>query len=215
VQVYTTHDPNNPHFMARTNILEAAEKVFATVDRRGYPHVAIVGHSLGSVVAFDSMRRLDQRGSPMLGRIGTIVTVGAALEKVRYFFAQREMLRSPGGSAPIGRPVAMYRHATDELDSAVGLAAGKRWLNLWYANDVVANPITSFGENVRYNLGSWDRWPLRHRVRPGHAQLLAEALRCPVNVDYGIRWRYRLFWPHSDYWLDPTVMSLVRDAVFA
>jgi pimeloyl-ACP methyl ester carboxylesterase len=228
VQVYTNRDELSTHFAAREGVLAAAEHVFETVDRRGYEGVVVVGHSLGSVVALDALQRLDARDSTILTRVDAIVTFGTALEKVKYFFSresdsysglavrrlkERERaIADAGGYEDIRQSVAVTQ-SLQTLDRAVGLAGGRRraWVNLWYANDVVANPITTFGID--------DREPSTRRWRP-RTELDVEGLiresrdRLLVNASLG--WRvfppWKILWPHSDYWTDDRVLDVIGRA---
>ncbi|HET6770833.1 MAG TPA: hypothetical protein VFH75_04245 [Actinomycetota bacterium] len=228
VQVYTNRDELSTHFAAREGVLAAAEHVFETVDRRGYEGVVVVGHSLGSVVALDALQRLDARDSNILTRVDAIVTFGTALEKVKYFFSresdsysglavrrlkERERaVADAGGYEDIRQSVAVSQ-SLQTLDGAVDLAGGKRraWVNLWYANDVVANPITTFGID--------DREPSSRRWRP-RTKLDVDGLiresRDRLLVNAGLGWRFfppwKILWPHSDYWTDERVLDVIGRA---
>jgi pimeloyl-ACP methyl ester carboxylesterase len=225
VQVYTNRDELSTHFVAREGVLTAAEQVFETVDRRGYEGVVVVGHSLGSVVALDALERLDARDSDILSRVDAIVTFGTALEKVKYFFSresdsysamavrrlkERERaIAEAGGIEDIRQSVAVAQ-SLQTLERAVDLAGGKRraWVNLWYANDVVANPITSFGsENRKPPVLGW-----RRKVSVDVDRLLLDS-REQLLVNAALGWRlfppWKIFWPHSDYWTDDRVLEVI------
>lgn len=225
VQVYTIRDELSAHFAAREGVLAAAEQVFETVDRRGYEGVVVVGHSLGSVVALDALERLDARESNILTRVDAIVTFGTALEKVKYFFSresdsysalavrrlkERERaIANAGGIEDIRQSVAVAQ-SMQTLERAEDLAGGKRraWVNLWYANDVVANPITSFGAG--------DRKPAvllwRRRVSVEVDRMIHES-RDELLVNAALGWRFwppgKMLWPHSDYWMDDRVLEVI------
>jgi pimeloyl-ACP methyl ester carboxylesterase len=225
VQVYTNRDELSTHFVAREGVLAAAEQVFETVDRRGYEAVVVVGHSLGSVVALDALERLDARDSDILSRVDAIVTFGTALEKVKYFFSresdsysamavrrlkERERaIAEAGGIEDIRQSVAVAQ-SLQTLERAVDLAGGKRraWVNLWYANDVVANPITSFGSDDRK--APILRW--RRKASVDVDRVLLDS-REELLVNAALGWRFlppwKIFWPHSDYWTDDRVLEVI------
>ncbi len=170
----------------------------------------MIGHSLGAVVAFDSLQRLQSRKPNLLPRIGSIVTLGAALEKVRYFFSQESRDERSGGTTPRSTEVSVR---LQDLQDAVALARDKTWLNLWYWNDVVADPIQWFSED-RSDMPRY-RW--RRVGLPGFPPVLNEARqRLVANISFGWRWRDRVIpiWPHSDYWIDVRVLTVIREAVF-
>lgn len=225
VQVYTNRDELSAHFAAREGVLAAAEQVFETVDRRGYEAVVVVGHSLGSVVALDALERLDARDSDILRRVDAIVTFGTALEKVKYFFSREsdsysamavrrlkereDVIAEARGIEDIRQSVSVSQ-SLQTLERAVGLAGGDRraWVNLWYANDVVANPITTFGTEGR-RPPCW-RWRRGAALDVGH--LIGEG-RDDLLVNAALGWRllppWKVFWPHSDYWTDDRVLEVI------
>ncbi len=224
VQVYTTLDELDPFFARRDAILDETEEVFALLERRGYQEIALIGHSLGSVVALDAMTRLAQHGSPLLGRIDAVVTFGTALEKVKYFFLREadpyaRLARSAEdleaamkttrdqGDLRASAAVAQNVRALEEGVSLAG-ATSRSWVNLWYANDVVANPITTFDTATRRaRTIHWDRGS-----SPDVAALLASSRDAQVlNVGLGFRaWPLtKIPWPHSDYWSDDRVLRVL------
>jgi pimeloyl-ACP methyl ester carboxylesterase len=193
VQVYSERDENSEHFAAREEVLAEAEKAFAVIARRGYKHIVVVGHSLGAVIAFTSLDRLGRRLPPLLERIEAFVTLGSALEKVRYFFE---------------RAKPRDRAAEQRLEApAHEIAEGRVWLNLWYANDVVANPVTTFQKEGDIPKG------YRSKDLPELPQLVAEAKRnLVVNINYGYPiTRLPVVWTHSRYWGDMSVLRLITE----
>ncbi len=193
VQIYAERDENNEHYAAREAVLAEAEKTFALVAERDYAHLVVIAHSLGSVIAFTALDRLRRRIPELLPRIDAFVTFGSALEKVRFFFERRKQA-DEAASQRLVRP-------------ARGIAENRVWLNLWYKNDVVANPITTFdSETAKHK-------DYRHGAEPPFERLLEEARRhLVVNISYGypVTW-LPLAWTHSRYWGDPSIMGLVTD----
>jgi hypothetical protein len=196
VQVYAERDENSEHYAAREAVLKQAEKTFELISRRGYEHIIVIGHSLGAVIAFTALDRLARRIPPLLPRIDAFITVGTALEKVRYFFERRKE-HDKEASARLIAP-------------ATTIASGRAWLNLWYANDVVANPITTFGSEGIGNKGY--KWP----HIPPLPKLLEEARHgLVVNIDFGYPvLPLPLVWTHSRYWADHAAMALMADVAF-
>jgi hypothetical protein len=59
VALYATADENSAFFATRTKILEEmSRKLRWLIRQRDYDHVAIAGHSLGSVIVYDAVNRL-------------------------------------------------------------------------------------------------------------------------------------------------------------
>lgn len=190
VQVYVQQDENREHFAVRQRVIAEAEATLALVGERDYERIVIIGHSLGSVVALDVLRRLVVRNPAMIDRLDAFVSLGTAIEKVRYAFERKE----------IAREVAA------EFQGAVRSVLGDcAWVNLWYWNDPVANPITTFQEQAK---------PVRRRWKKGIdvASLLATARKeLVVNVSFGFPLRPFPIWTHSRYWTDARVGRVLAD----
>jgi hypothetical protein len=111
VAVYVSADEKAASFQARSAILKESVATLSRilVDARGrYDRVIVAGHSLGSVIAYDTINKLlsqvwvspDQAGdtsSPAitpsdLAKLKGLVTFGSPLDKIYYFF--REQVQS-------------------------------------------------------------------------------------------------------------------------
>jgi len=96
IALYTTADENSSFFRTRTRILEGATKILQSLcTDPGYEGVYLAGHSLGSVIAYDSINRAirDARVVPekpeaasAVSRIRGLLTFGSPLDMVYYFF---------------------------------------------------------------------------------------------------------------------------------
>lgn len=190
VQVYSTTDENSAHYAARQAVLAEAEKVFGLVHERGYSEVVVLGHSLGSVVALDALRAAARRSPEFAARLMTFVTFGAALEKVRYCFS-----RKAGGEDD-------YSSWNIEVYKLLSPAA---WVNIWYRNDVVANPITTYQiePETPFDL-IWrdDGTSPRELLEKGRQRLV-------VNIRYPSPLKP---WSHSDYLGDERVLAVLEEA---
>lgn len=193
VQVYAERDENGEHFEARERVLQEAEDTFALIAAREYQQIVVIGHSLGAVIAFTALDRLGHRIPELLPRVEAFITFGSALEKVRFFFERRKEADAKAEDRLV-RP-------------AQRIAEGKVWLNLWYANDVVANPITTFDS------GSARHKNYHHKELPALGRLLDEAKRhLVININYGYPIsRLPIVWTHSRYWGDASVVELLTN----
>src|SRR3989442_4810556 len=107
IAVYVTADAKAASYAARTAILDQSTIALARLlcdDRRGFDQVIVAGHSLGSVIAYDTINELlsrvwaarDQLGrgvEPLvqrddLTRLRGLVTFGSPLDKVYYLFPE-------------------------------------------------------------------------------------------------------------------------------
>lgn len=103
IAVYVTADAKSASYEARTAILKASSAALARL-LRGYDRVIVLGHSLGSVIAYDTINELLSQawaspesaaapaappvGMPDLAKLKGLVTFGSPLDKVYYFFRE-------------------------------------------------------------------------------------------------------------------------------
>jgi hypothetical protein len=105
VAVYVTSDAKSKNYAARTAILKGScEALKRILMNDCYDYVILAGHSLGSVIAYDTINELltqvksdlgpvDDRPSPklekeQLQKLKGLVTFGSPLDKVYYFFRE-------------------------------------------------------------------------------------------------------------------------------
>ena len=110
IALYTTLDERSTFAETRRDILkDAAERLKWLLGPEGYQRVALAGHSLGSVIAYDVINELitadrtarrekkarkkarkKAKGPGFrLDRLGTFITFGSPLNKILYFFRPR------------------------------------------------------------------------------------------------------------------------------
>ncbi len=105
IAVYVTADEKAEHYKARSQILkestEALRRLLAS--NENYDRVIVAGHSLGSVIAYDTINRLlDEhwalRSGPgpvpaltrdQIAKLQGLVTFGSPLDKIYYFFRRQ------------------------------------------------------------------------------------------------------------------------------
>jgi len=105
VAVYVSSDAKSKNFVARSDILEGSTAPLARLlaDDQ-YDRVILAGHSLGSVIAYDTVNELlaqvngapgpanDRPGLPLnlaqLQKLRGLLTFGSPLDKIYYFFRE-------------------------------------------------------------------------------------------------------------------------------
>ncbi|MBZ5571421.1 MAG: hypothetical protein LAO09_06035 [Acidobacteriia bacterium] len=116
VAVYVNTDDKARNYLVRRAVLSGAAQAITRILRGGYDRVIVAGHSLGSVIAYDSLNELmnrclrkDDRDDALyaipdqivdvqppaaalhradLKKITGLVTFGSPLDKVHYFFRE-------------------------------------------------------------------------------------------------------------------------------
>lgn len=147
VQSHTVDRFDELRTKIRERVYKTARAVYGYRDSRGnleYSDVLLVGHSLGSVVAYDTLNRLineDVSGAGGLPPLGVIdrtplfLTVGSPLDKTAYLFGTQR--KQKGGTYALAATVqpliqrAAYRPA--------------RWVNIHSRWDPISGEIDFYG----------------------------------------------------------------------
>lgn len=153
-----------------------------------YKSVAIVGHSLGSVIAYDTLNRLladDMLRQPKVGiadRTSVFVTFGSPLDKIAFFFSIMSK---------------KTRHIREQLAALVQPLIQKKeirrhipWVNVYTRNDVICGSLDffDFPQEIKKNPPK-DLLPLPREVE----NVVDEEAVVPLvaHVDY---WRNDKVW---------------------
>ncbi|MFC1947877.1 hypothetical protein ACFLXY_08170 [Chloroflexota bacterium] len=167
---YLDLDPRSEHHETRRRIIDGAldevrELILDDVDD-GYNCVFVVGHSLGSVIAYDVLNRvvqetnLEQEGHPrrihrtQAEKIAGLITFGSPLDKIAFFFreqvkenkkVQRQVLSHLHGFKTITLPedrtvIDIENPMIFKLDNAV-------WLNFYHREDLISGKLDYYDLN--------------------------------------------------------------------
>lgn len=178
--IYTTTDVKSKHYDIRKTILDdSVDKVKALIDDKNYDEIVLVGHSLGSVIAFDTLNRVnhamnaDDKIKALANKIKGFVTFGSPLDKIAFFF--REHTKE---DQYIRRQILAHFHGFKSLN-----------LNLQENEIVVENPIKPYLDHVRW-VNFWDP------KDPVSGQL--DFYKDVINVQYAMGEKYGF--SHIKYW---------------
>ncbi|MBI5021984.1 MAG: hypothetical protein HZB59_11165 [Ignavibacteriales bacterium] len=171
VVVYTTTDMKSPYFATRSEILYGAVEEIKTLmlDER-YNKIVVVGHSLGSVIAYDALNRINHAlnlGTIKPKPIGTItglVTFGSPLDKVAFFFSEitheeeelrRQILAHYHSFRILPIDKSKMRHQLEE--SFKPMLKDVQWINYWHPNDKVSGPLDFYlvDDNIEVEEKDW------------------------------------------------------------
>ncbi|MBI4336724.1 MAG: hypothetical protein HY683_02695 [Chloroflexi bacterium] len=199
VAIYTTMDMKSKHYEVRQRILNGSVKKLSwllTSQGKGgpaYGRVVLAGHSLGSVVAYDSLNRINNAINigllepGLAGKLRGLVTFGSPLDKIAFFFDER----SPRSQYLKKQLLAQYhsfkrRPAYPNWTPPRTLHPdirryldGTRWLNFWARRDPVSGPLDFYeipkGDNRELPLDG--RWGSAHSQYWAHQQMYHEIVR--------------------------------------
>jgi hypothetical protein len=178
VAVYVTSDAKSKNYVARSSILkgssEALKRILAS---QMYDHVILAGHSLGSVIAYDTINELlvqcngaagppnDQPSQKLtseeLQKLRGLLTFGSPLDKIYYFF--REHLKENQAiraqilsmlysfrKRPSGRDYGPFKfsYSFTQLENLV-------WVNAWSLLDPVSGNLTFYHTDHQRSFWYW------------------------------------------------------------
>lgn len=171
VAIYTTTDVKSKHYYVRKSILDDSVKEVKTlIDGERYENIIIAGHSLGSVIAYDTLNKVVQRVNEeqdewcsAVTKISGLITFGSPLDKTAFFFrehtAQDQCVR---------RQMLAQLHCfknkdlnlKDEKIRVEGpyekmLDNTVQWINFWDEKDTVSGQLDFYvvDENIKLDMG--------------------------------------------------------------
>jgi hypothetical protein len=150
VAIYVTPAKLDRFDEVRSKIKEAARSVASAIftayepntTKFLYEHVAVVGHSLGSVIAYDTVNRLmldDWLSSQALGiaeRTKTMVTFGSPLNKTAFLFTiqGKDSMRIRERLACTVQPLIISYPKFRKL----------KWINVYSRNDIISGKLAFY-----------------------------------------------------------------------
>lgn len=153
VQQFATYEEAQALYRRRSAILEESCRLLRHVlSNPACKRVVVVGHSLGSAVALDSLlnlRRANKVANPQdplkgplpLSKIEHFITLASPIDKINYFFSA------------VHSRFHRYERLSDDLRgdigsppfSKVGLQPHIHWINFWDRGDIIGGPIHTLG----------------------------------------------------------------------
>ena len=176
VVIYTESSVRSRFYTIRETILEnAIEMIKQLIKDDKYKNIIIVAHSMGSLIAYDALCRINAEanfriimkgkapqglvGEADVSKIKLFVTVAPALDKSALFFqewpSKKEYVRSQ---------VIKLRHNLKEKDKQSNksnrypeikdlygkdILKGMRWLNFYHNNDSVGGPLDLYSYKIK------------------------------------------------------------------
>ena len=169
IVIYTATDIKSKFYSVRKDILDGAvDELTCLLNDERYHQIIVAGHSLGSVIGFDALNRMNHAMnmgmlSPELARkIVGFITFGSPLDKVAFFFREHtpddEYLRrqilvhyhSFKAKALTEQPNP--RELTNPFTSYLDHVS---WINFWDRDDKVSGQLDFYrvDENIPLSMG--------------------------------------------------------------
>jgi len=155
---YTTSDVRSQNYEIRRRILDGAvEELNLLLKSKRYKQIVVVGHSLGSVIAYDALDRIAHDMNVPGGiqvdaasQIKGLVTLGSPLDKVAFFFTEHMPRKNW-----IQRAILAHFHnfkrrelTIDKPFKDIGdpfqTKLGARWLNFYHEKDLISGHLDAY-----------------------------------------------------------------------
>lgn len=175
VVIYTSTDEKSSRFKLRQQILARTQSLLENLlkDPR-YDRVIVAGHSLGSVIAYDILNRINikenlEPGALPVNKIAGLITFGSPLDKVALFFGQHA-----GKNQHVRRQIMeqLYSFRAIPLDSTrnpfkVGNPIEQKldgipWINYWSSKDPISGHLDLYAPLDNMHLDVKGLWGYAH-----------------------------------------------------
>ncbi|MGB8954405.1 MAG: hypothetical protein WCC10_03470 [Tumebacillaceae bacterium] len=176
VAIYTSSDRKSKFYQARQQVLNGAIEKIAALLRQDYDRIVVVGHSLGTVIAYDALNAVNllMNEDPELAaqhdKLFELITLGSPLDKVAFFFREhipkdsyvkQLILNNVHGFRRRGLVVPLEGDA--ELVSNVrNFLSHMQWTNYWDAQDPVSGHLDFYDNVVNVQVDNGQRWGVAH-----------------------------------------------------
>ncbi|MEM1398253.1 MAG: hypothetical protein AAGF58_00155 [Pseudomonadota bacterium] len=204
VERWSTYSETDEKFRKRQEVLNRSIKLLShVVSQQGCNRVIVIGHSLGTSVAYDTLlaavheNKAHNPSDPTEGRldfskISHFVTLASPVDKIEYFF---ESFRSD---------FRRYRRIYNEVRGDIGTEPFTRsggqlaihWVNIWDQLDVISGPLQS---------------PAPQRIRENRRN---QPLALVDNVHVNTMAYFAPGTAHSAYFDNRTVVDILSDIIF-
>ncbi len=176
IAVYVTADEKGKNYAARRAILKGSCELAKDLLRSNdYDNVMIAGHSLGSVIAYDTINKLigevctrlvdpkarNRITEAHLAKFSGLLTFGCPLDKIYYFFREHvekdQAIRAQLLSYihPFRRKSSGRNYKPYVLTKPAPLPMNVQWLNVWSRFDPVSGHLDFYDVNVQNSLWYW------------------------------------------------------------
>lgn len=153
VQVWTTYQETEQDYRVRAQIVEEMTDLFRHIlEDRQCQSLVVVGHSLGTSIAFEALialRQLNETfGNPKINdRIDHFITLGSPIDKIHYFFTY-DINTSPRFEQTIERLRGDLADPPFAVPDVNGCRCRRsrpnlHWINIYDRADIIAGPLHS------------------------------------------------------------------------
>ncbi len=193
IAVYTTTDQKSSHYRIRQKILAESQTMLEVLLKddacdRG----VIAGHSLGSVIAYDTLNRLNVRanlsgaGELPLNKLAGLITFGSPLDLVAFFFREHSRPEQAIRRQIIdqlhsfkSRPLEFEKDSYRLENPLHPLLDSVAWVNYYNDKDPISGELDFYRilEQDNVNVDLPERWGIAHGGYWHHKPFYADIAR--------------------------------------
>lgn len=164
VVIYSTADVRSTNYAIRQRLLAGAVEELKLLLEQDYDRIIVVGHSLGSVIAYDALNRIvTDLNAPggvsqeQAQKIAGLVTFGSPLDKVAFFFREQTQDTEVVRRQILAHLHGFKSHPSNWVDQDVRIGNpvrsrldGAQWLNFYHSKDPVSGQLDAYAvtENI-------------------------------------------------------------------
>lgn len=176
IVAYTATDMKSKHFAVRESIIKGSlDQLINIIKDDSYDQILVVGHSLGSVIAYNTLNKLnllvnvDAKLRKKAKKIKGLITFGSPLDKIAFFF--REHTRE---DAFIRRQIIDFIHGFKARDwnlkkDLIRMESEVKqyldhiyWVNFWDQNDPISGELDFYKVDQNIQLNQGIKWGKSH-----------------------------------------------------
>lgn len=195
VAIYTTMDEKSRYYALRQHVLAESQALLEELlaSEEDYDQVIVAGHSLGSVIAYDTLNRLNIKSNlknnlieAKLKKLAGLITFGSPLDKIAFFFREhpkkdeyvrRQILKSLHSFKAI--PLQFEQEPLELASQIEARLDGLPWANYFDEKDPVSGHLDFYAipdaDNVELHLPQ--PWGVAHTGYWGEAAFYRDISR--------------------------------------
>lgn len=178
VAIYTTTDAKSKYYKIRQQILSESQTLVEEIlSDPAYDRVILAGHSLGSVIAYDTLNRLNIKANMPDGarlpihKLAGLITFGSPLDKIAFFFREQALKNEEIRRQILAhlhsfkaKPLSFEKYSLHVANPLQPKLDGIQWVNYYAHNDPVSGHLDFYKidekDNVKLHLPQ--AWGVAH-----------------------------------------------------
>lgn len=191
VTIYTTSNMRGKYFNIRERMLRGAVHKITNLMKADYDRIVIAAHSLGSVIAYDALNRInlkmhiDDELAANRGKLSELITFGSPLDKIAFFFREQADEEEYVKRLVINhlKSFRWREQATYSTDKLVVESTVKNhlehvnWYNYWDKQDPISGHLDFYSGVHNIEIDTGLRWGYSHIGYWEHKQIYRDAVQ--------------------------------------